>query len=119
MSTSLSNDIAKSRKNRKIAVKWAKATIKPDTSFLYSDKFWSPFETEKQMRAALNKLQSHGIYAFYGEGEGAFLVHKGNPKLKLVQTQEGYGASYTSVVDGESYVTLLMGYAAPKIDEKS
>jgi hypothetical protein len=104
------------RENRKLAIKWAKDTVKKNSSMIISDQFWTAFDDMTQICAAKRKLKALNIMVFDFDGRGAVLVHKDNPKLK-VSTFNGkdgknyISGSYTNIVDGKNYSTILYGEA--------
>jgi hypothetical protein len=101
------------RENRKLAIKWAKDTVKQTSSMVVSDQYWTAFADQTQILNAKRKLKQLGILAF-DFGKGAILIHKDNPKL-TVNTFTGsdgttyIGGTYINRVDGEDFVTMLAG----------
>ena len=72
-----------SRQNRKIAVAWAKKTVKP-TLMAISDQYWNCVENFEQADAIVNKLAKNNILVFRGPGKtGAILVHKKHKGLDV------------------------------------
>jgi len=102
------------RENRKLAIKWAKNTVKQTSPMVMSDQYWTAFTDQTQIQNAKRKLKQLGILAFDLSKGGAILIHKDNPKL-TVNTFTGndgktyIGGHYTNTVDGEHYTTMLAG----------
>ena len=104
------------RENRKMAVTWAKLTVKQNGSMVMSDQYWTPFTNSTQIQHAKRKLKQLGILAF-DFGKGAILIHKDNPKLSVHPVDGGDGKQYiggtfTNTVDGKDFATMLIGEAA-------
>lgn len=102
------------RNNRKLAVKWAQDTVKKNSSMVMSDKFWTPFADITQIQHTKRKLKQASILAFDFTANGAVLIHKDNPKLSvsIIDGSDGkkyIAGTYTNNVDGEDFVTVLMG----------
>jgi len=104
------------RNNRKMAVTWAKKTVKKNSQLVMSDQFWTPFTNTTQILNTKRKLKQLGILAFDFD-KGAILIHKDNPKLDVdkFEGSDGktyIGGTYTNTVDGEDFCTMLIGETA-------
>ena len=71
------------RQNRKIAVSWAKKSVKTN-NVVISDQYFTCVENFDQADAVVNKLAKNNILVFQGPGKtGAVLVHKHNKDLDV------------------------------------
>jgi len=109
------------RENRKLAIKWARQKVRPNSPYIVSDQFWAPYvnSDEKTVRNTVRKLNDAGILVFQGPGKtGAVLVHKKNPKLTVetvnvlsdkvsLNDKKMLMGVYTNTVDGENFVSTL------------
>jgi len=80
--------------NKTIAIGWANANAKRTNGPVMSDQFFSPFNN-KQRSDIIKKLAQKDILCFRYTGEGAILIHKRNPHLKVVNHGNQFGGIYT------------------------
>jgi len=72
-----------SRQNRKIAISWAKKSVKTN-NVVISNQYFTCVENFDQADAVVNKLAKNNILVFQGPGKtGAVLVHKHNKNLDV------------------------------------
>jgi len=88
--------------NKHIAISWAAKQVKAASGFVYSDKFFGPFnETMKAKIAA--ELLKFGVVAWSDTLQGAFLF-KSSDKRLLRQSDGNYEAAIWC--EGDKYLCL-------------
>ena len=89
--------------NKSIAIGWAKEQAKKTNGPVMSDQFFGPFN-DKQRSDIIKKLAKKDIACFSYTPDGAILIHKRNPHLKVVTAGGKIGGVYTV---GENNMMLI------------
>lgn len=79
--------------NKQITISWAESAIQSATGFVYSDKFFEPFNKESTRSEIIDELFKRDIVVWPDTKRGAFLFKKDDPRLyKLSRNEVQVGA---------------------------
>ncbi len=98
--------------NLQIAANWARTQATPNSPPMYSDQFFSFSDNKEDHWFLIQILNRLGILLFHFTKNGAVLVHKDNPKLKVVTKVGQIVGAYEN---GEN-ITFLTGLQGQRFD---